>query len=182
MPWLVCSAERKKHAARFCFAERKDCQTGRSAARLDNLKLQEPIVMDSTAIDHLQAPRFETAKPLLIAGIGERYNCESSAGIPGQWQRFHQEVQNIPGRIGQVAYGVCCNGDDAGNFDYIAGVEVSDFSAVRIQPRSDSRTEICGLYPPGPHLDHSPHRRYDLESMAAGVRPQSGRRAQFRAV
>src|SRR6202051_2170413 len=40
----------------------------RSAKRLDNLRLQEPIVMDSTAIDNLQAPRFQTGKPILIAG------------------------------------------------------------------------------------------------------------------
>ncbi|THD73709.1 MAG: AraC family transcriptional regulator [Bradyrhizobium sp.] len=103
----------------------------RAAARLDHLKLQEPIVMDSTALDGLRAPRFETSKPLLIAGLGERYTWETSAVIPGQWQRFNQSVQNIPGRIGQVAYGVCCNGDDAGNYDYIAGVEVSDFSDLR---------------------------------------------------
>src|ERR1700694_5901612 len=100
----------------------------RSSTRLDNLKLQEPIVMDSTIIDNLQAPRFETSKPLLVAGISERYTCETGAGIPGQWRRFHQSVDNIPGRIGKVAYGVCCNGDDAGNFDYIAGAQVSDFS------------------------------------------------------
>src|ERR1700704_1291846 len=61
----------------------------RNMARLDNLRLQEPIVMNSTALDKLQAPRFETSKPLLVAGIGERYNHESVAGIPNQWQRFH---------------------------------------------------------------------------------------------
>ena len=32
--------------------------------------------MDSTVIDNLQAPRFETGKPLLIAGLGERYTWE----------------------------------------------------------------------------------------------------------
>jgi AraC family transcriptional regulator len=101
----------------------------RSSTRLDDLKLQEPILMDSTVIDNLQAPRFETVRPFLVAGLGERYTWESGGpAIPGQWQRFHQSVANIPGRVGQVAYGVCCNGDDAGNFDYIAGVEVSDFS------------------------------------------------------
>src|SRR6202048_4121450 len=100
----------------------------RAATCPNKLRLQEPIKMDSTALDHLQAPRFETSKPLLVAGIGERYNHENGAGIPGQWRRFHQAVENIPGRIGKVAYGVCCNGDDAGNFAYIAGVEVSDFS------------------------------------------------------
>src|SRR5438445_9240436 len=58
----------------------------RGSTRLDNLSLQEPITMDSTLIDNLQAPRFATGKSLLVAGIGERYSCESSAGIPGQWQ------------------------------------------------------------------------------------------------
>ena len=111
----------------------------RSSTCLDKLTLQEAIVMDSTVIDNLQAPRFQTGKAFLVAGVGERYTCESSAGIPGQWQRFHQTVENIPGRIGKVAYGVCCNGDDAGNFDYIAGVEVSDFSDL---PREFSRVRI----------------------------------------
>src|ERR1700694_2734922 len=103
-------------------------ETVRSLTRLDNLRLQDPIVMDSTFIDNLQTPRFATGKPLLVAGLGERYTCENGAGIPGQWPRFHQSVGNIPGRVGKVAYGVCCNGDDAGNFDYIAGAGVCDFS------------------------------------------------------
>jgi hypothetical protein len=33
-------------------------------------------------------------------------------------------------QAGRTAYGVRCNSDDAGNFDYICGVEVSDFSRV----------------------------------------------------
>jgi AraC family transcriptional regulator len=114
-------------------------ETVRASSCLDHIKLQEPIQMDSTLTDNLQAPRFETSKPLLIAGIGERYNHENGAGIPGQWRRFHQAVDDIPGRIGKVAYGVCCNGDDAGNFDYIAGVEVSDFSDL---PREFSKVRI----------------------------------------
>src|SRR6202049_4187955 len=35
----------------------------RSSTCLDNLRLQEPILMDSTALDNLQAPHFETTKP-----------------------------------------------------------------------------------------------------------------------
>src|SRR5437868_15311105 len=45
-------------------------ETVRASAHLDNIKLQEPILMDSHLIDNLQAPRFATGKPLLIAGIG----------------------------------------------------------------------------------------------------------------
>jgi AraC family transcriptional regulator len=111
----------------------------RSSTCLDHLKLQEPIQMDSTAKDNLQAPRFETAKAFLVAGVGDRFSQENGAGIPGLWQRFQQSVAHIPGRIGQVAYGVCCNGDDAGNFDYIAGVEVEDFSDL---PREFSKVRI----------------------------------------
>jgi AraC family transcriptional regulator len=105
----------------------------RAAKCFDKLRLQEPIMMNSTALDQLQPPRFETSKPLLIAGLGERYTWESGAAIPGQWQRFNQSVADIPDRVGQVTYGVCCNGDDSGNFDYVAGVEVSDFSRLPLE-------------------------------------------------
>src|SRR5580693_6235141 len=57
----------------------------RASTRLDHLKLQEPILMDSTLTDNLQPPRFATGKPLLVAGLGERVSQENSAGIPGQW-------------------------------------------------------------------------------------------------
>jgi AraC family transcriptional regulator len=125
----------------------------RSSTCLDRLKLQEPVVMDSTLTDKLQPPRFETGKALLVAGIGERCTHENQgAGIPSQWQRFHQKVAEIPDRVGQVAYGVCCNGDDSGNFDYIAGVEVSDFSDL---PREFSRVRIAeARYAVFTHSEH----------------------------
>ena len=113
----------------------------RATTCLDKLKLQEPIMMESTALDHLKPPRFETGRAFLVAGIGERYNHadNGTAAIPNQWQRFHQKIEEIPYRVGQVAYGVCCNGDDSGNFDYIAGVEVADFSDL---PREFARVRI----------------------------------------
>jgi AraC family transcriptional regulator len=147
----------------------------RSSTRLDNLNLQEPIVMDSTAIDNLQAPRFTTGKAFLVAGVGERYNCESAAGIPGQWQRFHQTVENIPGRIGKVAYGVCCNADDAGNFDYIAGVEVADFSDL---PRQFSRVRIPEQrYAVFTHRDHISTIRRTVNTIWNHWLPGSGLKA-----
>src|ERR1700709_2136446 len=109
----------------------------RAATCFDRLKLQEPIVMNSAPLDTLHPPLFLTGKALLVAGIGERCTHENEgAFIPNLWQRFHQVVDNIPGRIGKVAYGVCCNGDDAGNFDYVAGVEVTDFSDLPRQFQS----------------------------------------------
>jgi AraC family transcriptional regulator len=147
----------------------------RASKCLDHIKLQEPIQMDSTLTDNLQAPRFSTSKPLLVAGISDRYSCENGAGIPGQWQRFHQCVANIPNRVGQVAYGVCCNGDDAGNFDYIAGVEVSDFSDL---PREFSSVRIPEQrYAVFAHRDHISTIRRTVNTIWNHWLPASGLKA-----
>ena len=102
----------------------------RAQGNLDNIKLTEPIKMDETLLTNLQPPRFVNGRTLLIAGLSERYTSETSAGIPAQWQRFSPYLGNIPGQVGRTAYGVICNSDDAGNTEYISGVEVSDFSRV----------------------------------------------------
>jgi AraC family transcriptional regulator len=150
-------------------------ETVRASTCLDHIKLQEPILMDSTLTNNLQTPRFETGKPLLVAGLGERYNFESGAAIPGQWQRFHQTVPDIPGRVGPVAYGVCCNGDDAGNFDYIAGVEVSDFSDL---PREFAKVRIPEQrYAVFTHKDHISTIRRTVNTIWNQWLPASGLKA-----
>jgi AraC family transcriptional regulator len=148
----------------------------RAGTCLNQLRLQEPIMMDSTALDHLEPPRFATGKPLLVAGLGERITHENGgAGIPGQWQRFGQTIESIPGRIGSVAYGVCCNGDDAGNFDYIAGVEVSDFSDL---PREFSRVRIGEQkYAIFTHSDHISTIRRTVNTIWNHWLPASGMKA-----
>jgi AraC family transcriptional regulator len=147
----------------------------RSLACIDHIKLQEPIQMDSTVTGDLQAPRFEVAKPLLVAGLGERYNHGNGAGRPGQWQRFHQSVANIPDRVGKVAYGVCCNGDDGGNFDYIAGVQVSDFSDL---PREFARVRIPEQrYAVFSHKDHISTIRRTVNTIWNHWLPASGCKA-----
>jgi len=102
----------------------------RAQGNLDNIKLLEPIKMDETLLTKLEPPRFVNGRTLLIAGLSERYTAETSAGIPAQSQRFSPYLGNIPGQAGRTAYGVICNTDDAGNTEYICGVEVSDFSRV----------------------------------------------------
>jgi AraC family transcriptional regulator len=144
----------------------------RATMCIDRLKLQEPILMDSTTLDNIVPPRFETGKAMLIAGVGDRFSHENGAGIPGLWQRFHQYVQNFPGRIGQVAYGVCCNGDDAGNFDYIAGVEVPDFADL---PREFSRVRIPEQnYAVFTHNDHISSIRRTVNTIWNQWLPSSG--------
>ncbi|MFT4118928.1 GyrI-like domain-containing protein [Bradyrhizobium sp.] len=151
----------------------------RAATCVNTLKLQEPILMESKMLDNLAPPRFETAKAFLVAGLGERISCENGAIIPGLWHRFHQEVAGIPARAGQgknqVAYGVCCNGDDAGNFDYIAGVEVADFSDL---PNGFSRIRIPEQrYAVFTHADHVASIRRTVNTIWNHWLPASGLKA-----
>ena len=151
-------------------------ETVRAGTCLDRLKLQEPIVMISTALDHLKAPRFETGKAFLVAGIGERCTLENQgAGIPSQWQRFHQTIDNVPGRIGKVAYGVCCNADDSGNFDYVAAVEVTDFSDL---PREFQSVRIPEQkYAVFTHAEHISTIRRTVNTIWNHWLPASGMKA-----
>jgi AraC family transcriptional regulator len=132
--------------------------------------------MDSTLLDNLKPPRFETSKPLLVAGIAERCTHENEgAGIPNQWQQFHHKVDAIPARIGNVAYGVCCNGDDAGNFDYVAGVEVADFSDL---PREFARVRIPEQkYAVFTHAEHISTIRRTINTIWNHWLPISGMKA-----
>jgi AraC family transcriptional regulator len=144
----------------------------RGLASIDDLKLQEPIQMNSSLFENIAPARFETSRPLLVAGVGDRYNHENGAGIPSQWQRFHQVVEDIPHRLGGVAYGVCCNGDDAGNFDYIAGVEVSDFSDL---PRPFFRVRIPeARYAVFTHREHVSTVRRTINTIWNQWLPSSG--------
>jgi AraC family transcriptional regulator len=82
-------------------------------------------------IDTLEKPQIVDGAALLIAGPREHYTSKTSAGIPAQWQCFVPSLDaTIPVRVGRETYGVCYNGDAEGNFDYICGVEVSEFSGL----------------------------------------------------
>jgi AraC family transcriptional regulator len=102
----------------------------RAQGHFNNIPFVEAIAVNTTSVSELAPPRFETTKPMLLAGLVERYDCRSPAGIPGQWQRFTPFLGNIPGQVGKVAYGVSYNFDDESNFDYMCGVEVTKSSGL----------------------------------------------------
>jgi AraC family transcriptional regulator len=113
----------------------------RSDGKLDHLKLVEPIRMDKSLLIDLDEPRFAEEEEILIAGLGARYTFATNQGIPNQWQRF-THIGNLANQDGLETYGVCCNADNSGNFEYITGVKVKDFSdlpddfaTVRISPQ-----------------------------------------------
>src|SRR3984957_15326919 len=147
-------------------------ETVRTQRRLDTIELVEPIKMDQAVLADLQPPRFETLKPMLVAGLAERYDCETSKAIPAQWQRFGPYIGNIPGQVGRTAYGVRCNCDDDGNFDYIAGIEVANFSQL---PPEFGRVRIpAQRYAVFAHADHVSTIRRTIMTVWNKWLPESG--------
>ena len=114
----------------------------RAQGHLDNLAIVEPVAMTHQQLPTLEPPRFEQGKPMLIAGISARYNGERRGGIPSQWQRFMPYFEHFPDRLNEDAYGVMYNTDDAGNMEYLCGVQVRNFgrtppelTTLRIPPQ-----------------------------------------------
>ena len=154
----------------------------RAQGDLNDIELVEATKMDETLLTNLQPPRFESGRTMLIAGLSDRYSAETSAGIPAQWQRFAPYLGHIPGQIGDATYGVICNGDDAGNTEYISGVEVSDFAknSEGIKFLAHTRTEIRGVFSWRSYFDNPAGVVHDLEQMAAGIGTEDSRGSRVR--
>jgi AraC family transcriptional regulator len=78
--------------------------------------------MTNQATVSLDAPRFENARAMLIAGLRGHFTTATWAGIPAQWERLGSYGQ-IPGQAGLAHYGLCFSMSDG--IDYLSGVEVS---------------------------------------------------------
>jgi AraC family transcriptional regulator len=147
-------------------------ETVRAQRHLDNIALVEPIMMDQTLLADLKPARFESRAAFLVAGLAERYDCETNKAIPAQWQRFVPHIGHIAGQVGATAYGVCCNADDEGNFDYIAGVEVASFSGL---PGDFGRVRIpAHEYAVFTHADHVSTVRRTVMTIWNKWLPESG--------
>ncbi|MBD9368349.1 AraC family transcriptional regulator [Xanthomonas sp. XNM01] len=93
---------------------------------LKGLALVEAIALDAVTTPCTHPPRIADAGPLLVAGVGARHRGASVAAIPSQWQLLLAQTPRPQG----IAYGVCCNDDEDGSFDYIAGIEVASFARL----------------------------------------------------
>ena len=77
-----------------------------------------------------------------------------------------------PGEIRGTTYGVCCNADATGSFEYIAGVEVSDFSQA---PAELARVRIPEQrYAMFRHRDHVSTMRRTVYTIWNKWLPESG--------
>ena len=83
--------------------------------------------MNSKTTVSLAPPRFVDGRSQLIFGLGER--CATNTGMAAQWDRFLPHFGQIPGQVGQVAYGVMCPTTDAEVWECVCGVEVKEFPA-----------------------------------------------------
>ena len=92
--------------------------------------------------------------------------------MPAQWQRFLPSFGHIPGQFGHVAYGVRSNFDEQGNFDYLCGVEVPDFSRL---PSETSRLRIpAQRYAVFSHREHISTIRRTWHTIWTRWLPESG--------
>lgn len=108
-----------------------------------NLNLLEPITMQTASTTRLSPVRTAEHDAMLIFGLSQHYTPQSMGGIPSQWERFLPHFGHLPTQLNKIAYGVICNSDDAGNFDYICSAEVSEFPShpsefarLRIPPQT----------------------------------------------
>ncbi|MEO7326697.1 MAG: AraC family transcriptional regulator [Dokdonella sp.] len=101
----------------------------RQRGSVADVALVEPLRSADEQPVALETPRIERSTTQLIAGLGRRYNGATTQGIPAQWQRLVLSLNGFSS-AGKTAFGVFCNSDDEGSFEYIAGYDVSSFSGL----------------------------------------------------
>lgn len=97
----------------------------RERGHVGGLAVVPPLRLDQPATRPLEGPRLARGALLRMVGVSGRH--ADITGLPTQWSRVIPYVGHIAGQVGQVVYGVSYNLDDAGTFDYLCGVEVSEF-------------------------------------------------------
>ena len=120
-----------------------------------------------------ETPRFEDRGQLLIAGLAGRYTASTLDDIPALWERFSAHIGKISGQVGRVVYGVCSDMfNGTGSFQYLAGVEVSESSAL---PEQFSCVQIpAQRHVIFPHREHVSRLRYTVQAIWSQWFPESG--------
>jgi AraC family transcriptional regulator len=79
---------------------------------------------------NLAPPRFVKTGALSVVGLKQRYTDATYAQIPMQWRAFQPHMRHIDERTGSDSFGVICNRHEAGDWDYLTGVEVKRWSTL----------------------------------------------------
>lgn len=104
-----------------------------SAARerrsVEGMALTDPWrTADDVALT-MEEPRLMRDETRLVAGLACRYTPDKTQGIPAQWQRMSLHHPSLR-RRGRTAFGVFCNSDEEGTFEYITGFDVVGFGGL----------------------------------------------------
>lgn len=114
-------------------------EEARAQRPITDLNILEPIRMETASNSPVAPARVDQRDAMLIFGLSRHYAPKAMGGIPSQWEQFLSHLGNISNQVDKIAYGVICNSDDAGNFDYMCGVEVTEFPPY---PREFARLRI----------------------------------------
>jgi AraC family transcriptional regulator len=92
----------------------------------------------------LSAPRLETMPVRRFAGPVVRYDLQTRAAIPAQWEAYNAAGVRVDGAVPRDYYGVVFNySEKDGTFDYLCGQEVQAGAAL---PPGFSSVTIEGTY------------------------------------
>ena len=135
--------------------------------------------MSGDARMQLDPSRFEDGRPMLIAGVRNRYTSETTGDILAQWQRMVPYLDSTPQRVGRADFGVIWDmreGEEG--FDYLSGFEVSDCAGLPEEflciPIPSMRWAVF------PHLTHVSRLKETMQSIwhqwlpASGCEPAGG--------
>ena len=160
-------------------------ETVRATTCLEKLKLQEPIMMNSTALDHLKPPRVVTGKAFLVAGIGERYN-PADAGwrpFPASGSAFIKRSETFPIASGRSPMASAATA----TIPAISTISPASRSPTSPTCRASSpasaspnRSISCSPTTSTSRPSAAPSARSGI--MSAAVRHEGRRRAEFRAL
>lgn len=121
---------------------------------------------------HLDPPRYEEGRELLIAGLNATYTFAERNKIPAQWARMAPHLGNTPGQQGTTTYGVCWNYQPGCGFDYLSGVEVNDTSKL---PEGFTHVRIPATrYAVFTHREHISSLGKTLDAIWSKWLPNSG--------
>lgn len=102
----------------------------RQARTTADLKLMEPLKMKKDLIVNVAKPEIRERDGFRVVGMGIQSSVENTSAIPPLWQAFSRRYTELGDAIHNPSYGVCCDGDENGNFRYLAGHEAGSDIAV----------------------------------------------------
>jgi len=91
---------------------------------LDDLKLVEPLAMNTNTDFKLADPMIERRPALRLAGLRQKHDMNRANNLPLQWQQFQPYIGHVPDAVPGVAYGAVISMEE-GLCDYMTAMEVT---------------------------------------------------------